>query len=138
MAFPGPIDRLHQPEYTGDNRCLPCTAVNIVLAVLLSAIAAVLTWVGTGPVVALAVGAVVFCCAVGLIAVRGYLVPGTPELTNRYLPDRLRRRFHDREPGVDDGADLDLAMKGIGASPTQPDERSDGDESETAAETDTS
>ncbi|OIB56666.1 hypothetical protein [Natrialba sp. SSL1] len=137
MAFPGPIDRLHQPEYTGENRCLPCTAVNIVLAVLLSAAAATLAWVGTGPVVALAVGAIVFWCAVSLIAVRGYLVPGTPELTNRYLPDRLRRRFHDREPGVDDGADLDLAMKGIAANPPQTEARSDGDDAETATETET-
>ncbi|ADD04164.1 uncharacterized protein Nmag_0577 [Natrialba magadii ATCC 43099] len=137
MAFPGPIDRLHQPEYTGENRCLPCTAGNIVLAVLLSATAAALAWFGAGPVVALGVGIGILSCSVGAIAIRGYLVPGTPELTKQYLPDRLRQRFHDREPGLDDGADLDLAMKGIGTIQTQSDERSDGDESETADETNT-
>ena len=25
-------DRLRQPEYTGENRCTPCTVVNVVIA----------------------------------------------------------------------------------------------------------
>ena len=89
------IRRLRQPEYTGDNRCLPCTAVNLVLAALASvALSVFLT-----PVV----GVLVFAVSLAAIYLRGYLVPGTPELTKRYFPDWLLAWF-DKEP--DRRADL--------------------------------
>lgn len=80
------LERFRRPEYTGENRCLPCTAVNVALA--------------------LAVGAVLFplsppmavtSLSVSLAAIylRGYLVPGTPELTRRYLPERVLASFDD-------------------------------------------
>jgi RNase P subunit RPR2 len=75
---------LRQPEYTGENRCLPCTVVNSIIAVALAAGIAVL-WLPAG-VAALAV----FAAAIYL---RGYLVPGTPELTQRYFPVWLLRAF---------------------------------------------
>ncbi len=78
-----------QPAYTGENRCLPCTAVNLVIAAVVSGLAALVS-----PVLAVAVGVV----SLAAIYFRGYLVPGTPALTQRYLPDAILRRFDKAGP----------------------------------------
>jgi len=78
-------DRLRRPEYTGENRCLPCTVVNVCLVV----VAAVIAAVPLGPPGALAVLTV----GLGAIYFRGYLVPGTPALTARYFPPWLLELF---------------------------------------------
>ncbi|WP_380680373.1 hypothetical protein [Salinigranum sp. GCM10025319] len=83
------IRRLRQPEYTGDNRCLPCTAVNLVLAVFASVVLSV--------VLTPVVGVLAFAVSLAAIYLRGYLVPGTPELTKRYFPDWFLAWF-DKEP----------------------------------------
>jgi hypothetical protein len=82
------LDRVRQPEYTGENRCLPCTIVNLVLALLASGLAAL---------VALELAVVVLLGSVLAIAVRGYLVPYTPTLTKRYFPDRVLAFFEKGE-----------------------------------------
>ncbi|QAU12660.1 hypothetical protein EKH57_07945 [Halorubrum sp. BOL3-1] len=87
-------DRIREPEYTGENRCVPCTVLNGILAVALTAAAAAF-----GPVVA----AVVLVASLGSIYYRGYLVPGTPELTKRYLPDRVLRLFGKAPEGPREG-----------------------------------
>ncbi|WP_336022566.1 hypothetical protein [Halobellus salinisoli] len=76
--------RWKQPEYTGENRCFPCTAVNVVITAL-AAIVAGAVWLPFGVAVV----------GIGLAAIyfRGYLVPGTPTLTKRYLPERIHRLF---------------------------------------------
>ena len=79
------VGRLRQPEYTGENRCLPCTAVNVAIA---GAGAATVTAVA-GP----ALGAAGLGAGLAAIWLRGYLVPGTPELTKRYLPESVLRLF---------------------------------------------
>jgi len=92
-ASGGVISDLKQSEYTGENRCMPCTVVNSLIAVVLSA--------GVGAVVASAVsapagGAVgggILLGSLGAIYFRGYLVPGTPELTKRYFPPWLLALF---------------------------------------------
>ena len=76
--------RLRNPRYTGSNRCLPCTAVNLGIA---AALALVVATASVGWAV------VVFAVGVATIALRGYLVPGTPELTKRYLPERVLAWF---------------------------------------------
>lgn len=69
-----------KPEYTGENRCYPCTAVNLAIAAAVSfAIGVVQPWLG----------AAAFLAAISAIYFRGYLVPGTPTLTKRYLPERV-------------------------------------------------
>ncbi|WP_338739744.1 hypothetical protein [Haloplanus salilacus] len=78
-------DRLRRPEYTGENRCVPCTVVNLCLAV----VAAVVVGVVLGPVG----GVAVLAGAAGAIYFRGYLVPGTPTLTVRYFPPWLLELF---------------------------------------------
>jgi hypothetical protein len=75
---------LRNPRYTGPNRCLPCTAVNLVIVTALALAVATLS-VGWA--------AVAFAVGVATVAVRGYLVPGTPELTKRYLPERVLAWF---------------------------------------------
>lgn len=79
------VGRLRQPEYVGANRCLPCTVVNVVIAA-----------VGAGAAAAVGaplLGAVGFGASLAAIWLRGYLVPGTPELTKRYLPERVLALF---------------------------------------------
>jgi hypothetical protein len=78
------LDRIRQPEYTGENRCTPCTVVNVAITV-----------VGAAAVALVSVPAAAVAAGVGLATIyfRGYLVPGTPTLTRRYFPDRLLRLF---------------------------------------------
>ena len=82
------LQRVRQPEYVGENRCLPCTVTNLVIAAVLTA---ALAWLSVPLAVAFAV------LAAASIWLRGYLVPKTPELTKQYLPDRLLARF-DKQP----------------------------------------
>ena len=93
------LESVRQPEYTGENRCLPCTTVNVLVAVVMA---------GTFSVVATPVlGGFAFVVFVAAIYFRGYLVPGTPTLTKRYLPDRIHRLFgtHATDPTPDGGVD---------------------------------
>jgi len=78
-------DRLRRPEYTGENRCLPCTVVNV----LLTLVATVVVTVLLGPLG----GLLVLVGGLGTIYFRGYLVPGTPSLTMRYFPPWLLELF---------------------------------------------
>lgn len=78
-------DWLRQPEYTGEKRCIPCTAINIAIAAAGSTLAAKLT--------SRRLGSIAFLTSLGSIYLRGYLVPGTPTLTKRYFPERVLRWF---------------------------------------------
>ena len=105
------IERVRQPEYTGENRCLPCTITNLGIAAGLSLLAGWLVAVPGGFVVGGAIGGVVFAASVAAIALRGYLVPGTPELTKRYLPDRVLAAFGkepNRSPGREPAESIDV------------------------------
>lgn len=87
------IDRLRRPEFTGENRCVPCTAVNLVIAAALSLAVAVFVPLSFAPWL----GAAVLTVSLAAIALRGYLVPGTPWFTRTYFPDWLLRWF-EKEP----------------------------------------
>jgi len=105
------IESLRQPEYTGENRCMACTAVNSVLAVAFAgAVAAGVSVVGGGAAVAGGAGVGFLALAAGSIWLRGYLVPKTPELTKRYMPEWLLAWFG---KAPDDATGLDAA----GAAP---------------------
>ncbi|WP_254536963.1 hypothetical protein [Halomarina litorea] len=109
----GPLDRLRRPEYTGANRCLPCTVVNVALAVGLSLVVALVS-----PEAALAV----LVASLAGIWLRGYLVPGTPELTKRYLPRRVLAWFGKVPVAVRATPDFDpeTALSGMGVIEDDP------------------
>ncbi len=121
------FESLKQPEYIGENRCPPCTVVNVAIAVALSAvpllIAAFTGVLGSpdGPV-PVGVAGVIVVVSLAAIYLRGYLVPGTPTLTKRYFPEPVLRLF-DKAP---EGA-------ATGGFSTAPDE-SDAEEVDVAPE----
>ncbi|PSQ15283.1 hypothetical protein BRD00_15015 [Halobacteriales archaeon QS_8_69_26] len=106
------VDSVRQPEYTGENRCTPCTIVNTVIAAGLGAGLTAALYFGSVTGATVAVGAGVALFAVGMVSIwlRGYLVPKTPELTKRYFPDWVLAYFDkEPEPGVAmDAEDEDL------------------------------
>lgn len=86
-------------KFTGDNRCGPCTLINLVLAALISFMALRRSRI---------FGGAVAVASVAIIYFRGYLVPGTPELTERYLPDAVLRAFgKDPNPQIRTGLRAD-------------------------------
>ncbi|WP_436925802.1 hypothetical protein [Halosimplex amylolyticum] len=98
-----PIDRLRRPEYTGANRCLPCTILNVAIAsVATTLLVAWLTAAGY-PAVGLWVGTALLVLSLAAIWLRGYLVPGTPTLTERYLPESVLAAFGKAPPDSPDG-----------------------------------
>lgn len=98
IETPGLLERLKQSEYTGTNRCIPCTAINVLIAIVVSVAIALVTIPG-------AIAA--FAVFVAIIYLRGYLVPYTPTLTKQYLPERILRWFDKQAtpavPESDDG-----------------------------------
>jgi len=109
------VSRFQNPEYTGENRCLPCTVVNICLGAILSVVAgAAGGWVLT-PVAGMIIGTSVFGVALAAIYFRGYLVPGTPTLTKRYFPESLLALFgketeeHQRQESAADPEEILVA-----------------------------
>lgn len=108
------IHRVHQPEYTGENRCLPCTIGNLTLAAAGSIL------IGTvSPIVALAIA----IASITLIYIRGYLIPGTPTMTKRYFPDSVLRWF-DKAPRaeIDITLDAETQLLELGAIEIQNDD----------------
>ena len=120
------IERVRQPEYTGENRCIPCTLANAAIALALSGAVGYGWLVLVGPL-AWAPALAVLAASAASIWLRGYLVPGTPTLTKRYFPDWLLALFDkapeqggfatDEGARPDDAADIDperlLATAGV-------------------------
>jgi len=115
------LDRIRQPEYTGENRCTPCTVLNVGIAVAASAVAGVVAARATGEAVGSGVAAALLVGCLGTIYLRGYLVPGTPTLTKRYLPDRVLALFDKHPVGDDQFAEQEAA----GVDRTERDRRDD-------------
>ena len=121
-ASDGVISRFRQPEYTGENRCMPCTVANTLMAAGASGATAVGGAVVAAPLVGTAAGGAVFVVSVLAIYLRGYLVPGTPELTKRYFPPWLLRLFG-KEPVLErhqpveteEGFDPETTLVRVGA-----------------------
>jgi hypothetical protein len=109
MALSDHVHRFRRPEYTGANRCLPCTAVNLLIALVVAGAVAVVS-----PLAA----AAVLVGSVAAVYLRGYLVPGTPTLTKRYLPDGVLRLFDKHEappPSIADDADIEAFLREVDA-----------------------
>lgn len=84
---------LQNPEYTGENRCNACTLVNLCIAFLLAL-----------PLVMFSLLMSIFVAIsfISLIYFRGYIIPGTPEITKKYFPDWLLRQFGKNTKTLDD------------------------------------
>ncbi|MFC6732062.1 hypothetical protein [Haladaptatus sp. DYSN1] len=105
---PAILTRFKHPAYTGENRCFPCTAVNLAIA---GAASALLTAWSTWAAFA------VFVACLSVIYFRGYLAPGTPTLTKRYLPARIHRLFGThgrREPPREGAIDIETELSAVG------------------------
>ena len=126
------IERLERPEYTGENRCGACTAVNLLLAAGLAALLGRRNR---------ALGLLAFLGSAALVYLRGYLVPGTPELTKRYLPEAVLALFgKDEAPAALDASLTSHAADRAAddAVPVEVEEpgADDGDETATGSVTD--
>ncbi|GAA0279855.1 hypothetical protein [Halobacterium noricense] len=66
------LSGLRNPAYTGENRCLPCTVLNLVLVAVL--VVPILRFLG------LPAATLVAAIGAGVVWVRGYLVPYTPRI----------------------------------------------------------
>jgi hypothetical protein len=86
---------LRQPEYTGKNRCTLCTIFNvfitIILAIGISGLLAFFT--DMTQLQSTTIGGSFILVSLALIYFRGYLIPGTPEITARYFPEWLLSVF---------------------------------------------
>ncbi|WP_049970172.1 hypothetical protein [Haladaptatus cibarius] len=79
------LERLRKSEYTGENRCWPCTVLNTILLLLACAVITVFPKTRTRRLgLASALGLV----GGFAIALRGYFIPGTPHVAPR-LAERL-------------------------------------------------
>jgi len=92
------LDAVRRREYTGERRCWPCTVLNgLVLAVTSAGLALVNR---TAALLLFALGA-------GLIAVRGYLVPYTPQFSPALVSRLPFDVYDDRGPSDSLGRDAD-------------------------------
>lgn len=113
---------LRKPEYTGENRCIPCTMVNIVIAIVVSvALALILvTFSSQTATAAIGIGTAVLVASLAAIGLRGYLVPYTPTLTKRYFPERVLRWFDksaegaEAVPELSEELDIEEQLRSIG------------------------
>ncbi|MGQ3330944.1 hypothetical protein [Halorubrum sp. FL23] len=111
------VEELRQPEYTGENRCEACTAANVTIAGVLGVILSRRSKFA---------GVMVVGISLSLIYVRGYLIPGTPKLTKRYMPAPILRLFG-KDPEADvrsglspnGGSELTDSSGGVAESPTE-------------------
>jgi len=116
--------RLRQPEYTGENRCLPCTVLNVAIAAVGTTL--LVAWLAAAgyATAGVALGAVVLAVSLGAIWLRGYLVPGTPTLTKRYLPEPVLAAFGkapaESPDGVEAGVGEEAGTDGTTADSTAP------------------
>jgi hypothetical protein len=87
------LARFRQPEYTGENRCVPCTVVNTGIGAIASAGVGAGLATAASPTAGLLAGTGLFAACLLVIYLRGYLVPRTPELTKQYFPAWLLGLF---------------------------------------------
>lgn len=95
------LARVRNPEYTGENRCELCTVLNVGIALGIA--------VGMA-IVAIEVAVVWLVLAFTAIYVRGYLIPGTPQLTKRYAPRWLLQHT---APGNDPEDDQPVSAENL-------------------------
>ncbi|MFC4543420.1 DUF3325 domain-containing protein [Halosolutus amylolyticus] len=91
-----PLERVRRPEYTGENRCWPCTITNSLLLTVLVGAAA---WRGRR-LLAAGIGLL----GAGAIALRGYVVPYTPRFAPRLVAALPIDAFDHGDPVTETGS----------------------------------
>lgn len=100
MGTFSPLERIRRPEFTGPNRCWLCTILN-----------GLLLWIGVTVVAMVGHLFVALCLAVvglGAIAIRGYLVPFTPQFAPQ-LVSILPGDPFDHEKAIGSLSDLEAS-----------------------------
>lgn len=86
---------------------MPCTVVNTLIALVVSAVIVLLGVQFATAVVGGVAAAAFFGLSLAAIYLRGYLVPKTPELTKRHFPEWMLRLFG-KEPDVPEQLETDI------------------------------
>jgi len=110
------VDELRQPDYTGENRCEPCTVLNLAIAMVTGSLIARKSRLG---------GLLAVVISIAVIYLRGYLVPGTPTLTKRYFPEWFLRWFDKAPEPQRSAADIDVERELMDAGILEECERID-------------
>jgi hypothetical protein len=86
---------LKNEEYIGENRCWPCTIANCVIGFVLGSVLTTMLILRTpvSVVQSLFIGVLFTSISYILIYARGYLIPKTPELTKKHLPQKILKIF---------------------------------------------
>lgn len=100
LSTPISVPAFRRPEYTGENRCIPCTILNAAITILVAGIVFLLL-VSESLVLGAVIGLSVLVFGTVLIYFRGYLIPGTPQITSRYFPNWVLRWFNKADPPDD-------------------------------------
>ncbi|SDM43379.1 hypothetical protein SAMN04487949_1643 [Halogranum gelatinilyticum] len=118
------FETLRKPEHTGDARCWPCTAVNSAFVLGLAGVVG-RRWKPAG------VAVLLFGAAA--IALRGYVVPYTPQFAPR-LVEPLPVDFKTDEPRSDSFSTVTVERAGDGETVDETDEtdETDAEEADTA------
>ncbi|MFB6255092.1 MAG: hypothetical protein ABEI06_10840 [Halobacteriaceae archaeon] len=113
------LEEYQKPDYTGENRCIPCTIVNVILAVIIAGVGAGIASIYSTYLWGSLIGGFIFFVSSGLIYFRGYLIPGTPWITKTYFPDEILRWFDKttdrREDSTRDHQDIEQILQTVGA-----------------------
>lgn len=113
------LDRLRRPEYTGKNRCLPCTVFNTIIGIAAAIGVGAGVGVAVGPAAGVGAAAVVLLVSAASIYLRGYLVPGTPTFTKKYFPPWLLKLFGKSAARVRDAAEGEDGDDGLAVENTE-------------------
>jgi len=111
------VTRLRRPEYTGENRCLPCTVLNVGIASVGATLLGAWLVAAGYPTVAVGVATGALVVSLAAIWLRGYLVPGTPTLTKRYLPAPVLAAFGKTPESSPEGIAAGAGAEGEASAP---------------------
>lgn len=106
------FQNFRQPQYTGQNRCYPCTLINLIIGLALSTTGALILNLMAGRNLALIFGVAILLGSSAFIWLRGYLVPGTPQITAKYFPKSLLKLFgKTRTPAGHSSTDVSIDIE---------------------------
>lgn len=113
LTIPISVPSFRQPEYTGENRCIPCTILNAAITILAAGTVFFLTF-SESILVGLGTGLTILLVGAIVIYYRGYLIPWTPQITSRYFPNWVLRWF-DKDADPPEDVEPEFVLRDLGA-----------------------